>query len=106
MVAWNDGRVRGRTTEGKGGFKPKGHSQSMGYHRKCHYCDKEGHVIRDCSEDAVVIENSTDSEDNVLNISSGDWILNFGCFFHMCGQKVFFRMRQLTEILFRWPTIG
>ena len=46
------------------------------------------------SEDTMAIENSTDSEGNVLTVSLGrkklDWILNYGCSFHICTVKNYF----------------
>ena len=81
MVASDEDRVKRKTIEKRGGFKPKGHSQSRFYQRKCYYYDKEVHIVNDCSkpkankakgksEDAAVVKYSMDRKDDVLTISS------------------------------------
>ena len=77
--------------------------------RKCFYCKKEGHYIRDCAEkkkndsqkgsgDAVVVldESSDDGYQSAdLLIASnasteGQRVLDSGCSFHMCPYKSLF----------------
>ena len=112
MVASDDDSIGGRTTERRGGFKLKGRSQ---------HCDKEGHVVRDCSkmkvnkakgksEHAAVVENIKYDEDDVLAISSSteklDWILDLVVLFAYERSKIIFEhTRRLTETLSRWLTI-
>ena len=52
------------------------------------------------SEDTMAIENSTDSEGNVLTVSLGrkklDWILNYGCSFHICTVKNYFSTYEVV----------
>ena len=76
--------------------------------RKCFYCKKQGHYIRDCVEkkmdekertgDAVVAsDDSSDdgyhSADLLVASNSnikGQWVLDLGCSFHLCHDKSLF----------------
>ncbi|KAH9762947.1 hypothetical protein KPL70_001004 [Citrus sinensis] len=77
--------------------------------RKCYFCQKEGHYIKDCFEKkkleklqkestgkadiASVDEGGSEDADVLIAAdkkSSGEWILDSGCSFHMCPHKDFF----------------
>ena len=45
LVIGNRGRSKGRNSKGRG--KPRSQSQTKGK-VKCFYCDKEGHIKRNC----------------------------------------------------------
>ncbi|KAL8464383.1 hypothetical protein ACS0TY_034056 [Phlomoides rotata] len=91
-----------KSIKGKGGQfdKGKGKSKEDGFveKRKCYTCNKAGHLRRNCPEkkgnkdttDAAVAEKDYDSAE-VLTISEdkmGDeWVLDFGCSFHMCPEE-------------------
>ena len=73
--------------------------------RKCFYCKKQGHYIRDCVEKkrdekerigdaAVASDDSSDdgyhSADLLVASNSnikGQWVLDLGCSFHLCPDK-------------------
>ncbi|KAH9762289.1 hypothetical protein KPL70_000762 [Citrus sinensis] len=83
--------------------------------RKCFYCKKQGHYIRDCAEKkrdekertcdaAVAPEDSSDdgyhSADLLVASNSnikGQWVLDSGCSFHLCPNKSFFHTYKSVD---------
>ena len=78
--------------------------------RNCDFCQKKGHYIKDCFEKkkleelkkksngkAVVAsedEGDYDKADVLVAAErhpTGEWILDFGCSFHMCPNKSFLK---------------
>lgn len=100
--------IWGRSTTKGGGEiikgKSKSRSKSRARDKKCYYCNKEGHFIKDCynkkKDDkgktkvdgyAIVVATS-ESDSGValampLSQSSQEWILDFECTFHMCPRR-------------------
>lgn len=88
--------------------KNKTHVKSKNPVRKCYYCGKTGHIIKDCfkkisdmkdknyHEDstALICKNDPDIQGVVLvNTTKRDpkeWVLDSGCTFHMCPNKEYF----------------
>ncbi|KAH9763605.1 hypothetical protein KPL70_001228 [Citrus sinensis] len=83
--------------------------------RKCFYCKKQGHYIRDCTEKkkdekkrtgdaAVASDESYDdgyySADLLVASNSnikGQWVLDSGCLFHLCPDKSLFHTYESVE---------
>ncbi|KAH9648425.1 retrovirus-related pol polyprotein from transposon TNT 1-94-like protein [Citrus sinensis] len=78
--------------------------------RKCYFCQREGHYIKNCFEKkkleklqnetngkaAVASEDEEDAEGADVLIAverqpTVEWILDSGCSFHMCPNKEFFK---------------
>ncbi|KAH9697399.1 hypothetical protein KPL71_023589 [Citrus sinensis] len=83
--------------------------------RKCFYCKKQDHYIRDCAEKkrdekertgdaAVASEDSSDdgyhSADLLVASNSnikGQWVLDSGCSFHLCPDKSLFHTYKSVD---------
>ena len=87
----------------KNNLRNKSRSKSKTRGKKCYYCQREGHFIKDCFKkkkddkekpksdgDLAVVSNDFENGD-VLAVSqknSGiEWILDSGCTFHMCPHR-------------------
>ncbi|KAH9790976.1 hypothetical protein KPL71_003571 [Citrus sinensis] len=83
--------------------------------RKCFYCKKQGHYIRDCAEkrrdekertcDAAVASDDS-SDDGYHNADllvasnsniKGQWVLDSGCSFHLCPDKSLFHTYKSVD---------
>ena len=107
--------VRGRTPNRNGNqnhnwnknkSNSKSRSKSVIRGRKCYYCHKEGHYIKDCfmkqreekaktqtDGDLAIVSNNSDNGEVLavsLNNDNVDWILDSGCTYHMCPTKSWF----------------
>ncbi|KAH9762165.1 hypothetical protein KPL70_000710 [Citrus sinensis] len=108
-----DTMLYGRTTltleDVKASLSSKEIQKNNGHEkRKCFYCKKQGHYIRDCAEkrrdekertgDAAVVSNDSSddgyhSADLLVasnNNIKGQWVLDSGCSFHLCPDKSLF----------------
>ncbi|KAH9800568.1 hypothetical protein KPL71_000711 [Citrus sinensis] len=108
-----DTMLYGRTTltleDVKASLSSKEIQKNNGHEkRKCFYCKKQGHYIRDCAEkrrdvkertcDATVVSNDSSddgyhSADLLVasnNNIKGQWVLDSGCSFHLCPDKSLF----------------
>ncbi|KAH9647598.1 Endoglucanase 8 [Citrus sinensis] len=83
--------------------------------RKCFYCKKEGHYIRDClekkkkesqekSRDVAVASddasNGYHSVDLLVTSNSntkGQWVIDSGCSFHLCPDKTLFYNYEVVD---------
>jgi len=101
--------VRDKTTKKSNGNRSKNRSKSKNPHagKTCNYCGKLGHIVADCwqlqkkrekeennsHKPAEVSFAESDSTEDVLFATSTkkgsdyDWILDFGCTYHMCPHK-------------------
>ena len=75
--------------------------------RKCYFCQREGHYIKDCFEKkkleklqketngkAAIASEDEEDADVLIAIEkqpTTEWILDSGCSFHMCPNKEFFK---------------
>ncbi|KAG5535985.1 hypothetical protein RHGRI_023693 [Rhododendron griersonianum] len=113
MVASSGSQAKGRTTERQNGSKPRGRSSSRGGEsravdkRKCYFCNEEGHILKFCPKlkakiddekeksKTAVVESFVENEGDLLTVTSEgmenfDWVMDFGCSFHMCSNKKYF----------------
>ena len=100
---WN---VNGNRSNSKRKTKWKPRSRSRTNGRKCYYCQRERHFIKECfkkkrddrekspeSGDLAIASNDSDCGE-VLVVSNGnsstEWILDSGCTYHMCPKVEWF----------------
>ena len=84
--------------------------------KKCYFCQREGHYIKDYFEKnkleklqndtngktAIASEDEEDAEGADVLIAvekqpTAEWILDFGCSFHMCPNKEFFKTLESID---------
>uniref|UniRef100_A0A1D1Z793 Retrovirus-related Pol polyprotein from transposon TNT 1-94 n=1 Tax=Anthurium amnicola TaxID=1678845 RepID=A0A1D1Z793_9ARAE len=106
LMVKSSGQDRGRQKH-KSGKQNRSRSKSRVKDNTCHYCKEEGHWKADCPKlkekikrkqkehvEASVVSDS-EKEGEVLTVSSGmdfsdDWILVYGCSYHMCPHREWF----------------
>ena len=114
--------ARGRSQEKSFGNSDKGKSKSKSRNKSCKYCKKKGLVIDDCyklhnknkaianqkgkqsiNSDQVSVVEDNHSDGELLVVSNGDsnsseeWVLDFGCTFHMFSNKEWFSINEIVS---------
>ncbi|GFZ16963.1 hypothetical protein Acr_26g0002330 [Actinidia rufa] len=103
------GRGQGRGHH-RGTGKGRWRSQARGHTIRCFYCDKEGHIKRDCpkykaqdqsSDTAATAVMADEDESDILLATSDDgksnWILDLGSAYHLCRDREVFSTYAACE---------
>ncbi|KAH9681558.1 CCHC-type domain-containing protein [Citrus sinensis] len=101
--------------QGKGHGKNQETADKKKKKRKCFYCRKEGHYIRDCFEKkkkesqeksgdaAVAVDDGSDGYQNADLLAAsnsntkGQWVIDSGCSFHLCPDKTLFYKYEAVD---------
>uniref|UniRef100_A0A2N9IAG3 CCHC-type domain-containing protein n=1 Tax=Fagus sylvatica TaxID=28930 RepID=A0A2N9IAG3_FAGSY len=90
LVTENRGRSRGRNSKGRG--KSRSQSQTKGK-VKCFYCDKEGHIKRNCKAWKNKQEtNQKKADDHNCHVADpyDEWVIDSVASYHVTSRREFF----------------